>query len=230
MEPSRAVKTAGTSAREGVVEELRDTIVRGDVRPGERIREAEIAARLGVSRTPVREAFLVLAVEGLLELQPGRGARVRVYDAAEVHLVHEVRSLVEGRVARFATERVSNQQLAVLEKSCERLEALPAGAVRECNEENICFHNMLFSIVGNSRLMHIGRHLLEVPLPYKQDYWGDPEQKKCSEIAHRTILAALRARDGEAAEAAMRQHVRQTGASITGWMTRDEANEAVAGA
>jgi DNA-binding GntR family transcriptional regulator len=160
----------------------------------------------------------VLAIEGLLTLQPGRGATVRVYQAEELHLVHEVRSLVEGRVARFATDRISNQQLAALGQTCTRLEALPAGAVRECNEENARFHNTLFTIVGSDRLTHIGRHLLEVPLPYKASYWGDPEQKRCSETAHRKVLDALSARDGDAAEAAMREHVRNTGDYITTWM------------
>ncbi len=209
----------GTNAHEGVIEGLRDAIVRGDVLPGERIREGEIAARMGVSRTPVREAFLVLAVEGLLTLQSGRGARVREYSAEEVHLVHEVRSLVEGRVARFATDHISNQQVAVLEKSCARLESFSSSAVDDCNEENIFFHNMLFTIVGSSRLKHIGRHLLEVPLPYKRNYWGDPQQKRCSEIAHRKVFEALKARDGDAAEIAMRDHVLETGAYITQWMT-----------
>lgn len=221
MSSSRAGELNGQSAREGVVEALRDSIISGKVPPGARIREAEIAERLGVSRTPVREAFLVLAVEGLLSLQSGRGARVRVYKAEDVRLVHEVRSLVEGCVARFATDRISNQQLTSLEESCARLEALPNGAVQECNEENILFHNTLFFIVGSDRLMHIGRHLLEVPLPYKENYWANAEQKRCSEMAHRRILEALKARDGAAAETAMREHVLEAGAYITAWM--DEA-------
>lgn len=208
----------GGNAHTGVVEELREAIVRGAILPGERIREVEIAARLGVSRTPVREAFLVLAVEGLITLQPGKGASVRVYSAEDIHLVHEVRSLVEGRVARFATNRVSNRQLSQLEQSCERLEALPPGAVDQCNEENVYFHNLIFSIVGNSQLMHIGRHLLEVPLPYKRDYWNDPEQRHSSEIAHRKVLEALKSRDPDASEAAMRDHVLESGAHISEWM------------
>ena len=218
MTSGRPDLTQGHSAREGVVDALREAIVGGEVSPGARIREGEVAAKLGISRTPVREAFLVLAVEGLLTLQSGRGARVRVYDAEEVHLVHEVRSLVEGRVARFATERISNRQVAYLEESCERLEALPSGAVTACNQENIRFHNLLFTIVGSSRLTHIGRHLLEVPLPYKQNYWAEPAEKKCSEVAHRKALKALAARDGDAAEVAMRDHVLETGAYITRWM------------
>ncbi|WP_346233623.1 GntR family transcriptional regulator [Parafrigoribacterium mesophilum] len=209
----------GTNAHAGVVEELRDAIVSGSIQPGQRIREVEIAARLGVSRTPVREAFLVLAVEGLITLQPGKGARVRVYSAEDIHLVHEVRSLVEGRVARFATDRVSNRQLSLLEQSCDRLEALPVGAVDQCNAENVYFHNLIFSIVDNSQLTHVGRHLLEVPLPYKRDYWNDAGQRHSSEVAHRTVLEALTRRDPDASEAAMRDHVLESGRHITEWMS-----------
>ena len=219
MHQERAAVSLGGNAYAGVVEELRDNIVRGVIEPGQRIREVEIAAQFGVSRTPVREAFLVLAAEGLLTLQPGKGARVRVYSAEEVHLVHEVRSLVEGRVARFAADRISNQQLTLLEQSCDRLEKLPAGAVYECNEENIVFHNLIFSVVGNSQLMHIGRQMLEVPLPYKRDYWNNPEQRQGSETAHRTVLEALKRRDASDSESAMRQHVLDAGRHISDWMT-----------
>ena len=219
MHQERALTSLGGNAHAGVVEELRDSIIRGQIEPGQRIREVEIAAQFGVSRTPVREAFLVLAAEGLLTLQPGKGARVRVYNAEDIHLVHEVRSLVEGRVARFATDRISNQQLSLLEQSCERMEALPEGAVYECNEENILFHNLIFTIVGNSQLMHIGREMLEVPLPYKRDYWNDREQRHSSEKAHRAILEALRSRDAAESEAAMRDHVLEAGRHISDWMT-----------
>lgn len=210
--------TTRSNAHEEVVEQLRDSVVRGLILPGERIREVEVAEQLGVSRTPVREAFLVLAAEGLLTLQPGKGAQVRTYSADDVHLVHEVRSLVEGRVARFATQRVSNQQLALLERSCDRLEALPAGAVFECNEENVLFHNLIFTVVGNSQLMHIGRHLLEVPLPYKKDYWNDPVRRRGSEAAHRRVYEALNNRDPDASEAAMRAHVLEAGEGICAYM------------
>jgi GntR family transcriptional regulator, trigonelline degradation regulator len=221
MHQERAVQALGNNAHAGVVEELRDNIVRGVIEPGQRIREVEIAVKFGVSRTPVREAFLVLAAEGLLTLQPGKGARVRVYSAEEIHLVHEVRSLVEGRVARFATDRISNQQLSLLEQSCDRLEALADGAVDECNEENVRFHNLIFAIVGNSQLMHIGRQMLEVPLPYKRNYWNDREQRHSSEVAHRRVLEALKRRDAAESEAAMREHVLEAGHHISEWMTEN---------
>lgn len=217
------------AAREGVVGRLRDAIVSGDMPPGSRMREVDVADRLGVSRTPVREAFLVLAVEGLVTLQPGRGARVREYDAEEVHLVHEIRSLVEGRVARFATDRISNRQVAALGRICDALDALPVGAVRECNRVNVSFHNLLFEVVGSDRLLHIGRHLLEVPLPYKTSYWSDPTQKRGSETAHRAVLEALRVRDPDRAEDAMRAHVAETGRYIARWMSEHAADDTAAG-
>ncbi|NVM95155.1 GntR family transcriptional regulator [Arthrobacter wenxiniae] len=209
------VPQADGNANAGVVERLREAIVRGEIEPGERIREAEVASQLGVSRTPVREAFLVLAAEGLLTLQPGKGAHVRVYSAEDIRIVHEVRSLVEGCAAKFAADRISNQQLDLLRESCERLEALPDGAVSDCNEENLRFHNLIFSVVGNAQLMHVARHLLEVPLPYKRDYWSDPARKRRSELAHRRVYAALLVRDALAAEEAMREHVADVGQDVS---------------
>lgn len=204
-----------TTTNEGAVEFIRSAILRGVYAPGERLKEFEIAERTGTSRTPVREAFRVLETEGLIELLPGRGARVRVYSAEDVAIIHEIRSVLEGKVAKRAVMHVSNSHLVALEASCDRLEALPAGAVAECDEENQFFHGLIFDVVGNDRLTHIARRQLEVPLPYKQGYWGSEEVKQSSVTAHREVCAALRAGDGDAAEDAMRRHVLAAGAGLT---------------
>jgi len=205
---------ASTTQKGGAVEAIRSAILRGDYAPGERLKEAEIAERTGVSRTPVREAFRVLETEGLIELLPGRGARVRVYSAEEVSTIHEIRSVLEGKVARRAVMHVSHNHLAALEASCDRLEKLPVGAAEECDGENQFFHGLIFDIVGNDRLTHIARRQLEVPLPYKQDYWSTEQVKQASVVAHREVCAALRAGDGDAAEDAMRRHVLAAGAGL----------------
>lgn len=205
---------ASTTHNDGAVEAIRSAILRGDYAPGERLKEAEIAERVGVSRTPVREAFRVLETEGLIELLPGRGARVRVYSAEEVATIHEIRSVLEGKVARRAVMHVSPSHLAALHASCDRLEKLPVGAAEECDLENQFFHGLIFDIVGNDRLTHIARRQLEVPLPYKQDYWSTAEVKQASVDAHREVCAALRAGDEDAAEDAMRRHVLAAGAGL----------------
>nr|WP_228721131.1 GntR family transcriptional regulator [Arthrobacter sp. 260] len=206
--------SVGSQPGEGPVEFIRSAILSGSYAPGERLKEAEVAVRLGVSRTPVREAFRVLETEGLIEVLAGRGARVRLFTAEDVQLIHEIRSVLEGMVARQATLHVSKSHLAALESSCDRLENLPDGSVLECDQENQYFHGLIFDIVGNDRLTHIARRLLEVPLPYKEDYWSTEEVKASSVAAHRRVCEALRTNDAVAAEEAMRQHVRDAGAGV----------------
>lgn len=204
-----------STASDGPVEFIRSAILSGEYAPGERLKETEVAEHVGVSRTPVREAFRVLETEGLIELLAGRGARVRIYKTEDVQMIHEIRSVLEGKVARYATMHVSNSHIAALEASCDRMEKLPVGAVLECDKENQFFHGLIFDIVGNDRLTHIARRLLEVPLPYKKDYWSTEDIKQSSVTAHRRICAALRERDADAAEEAMCQHVLDAGTGLT---------------
>lgn len=201
-----------TNANDAAANIIRTAIIRGELLPGERLKESDIAKQLGISRTPVREAMLVLAAEGLLDLAPNRGARVRPYDADELHLQYDLRQLLEGYAASYAATRISPEQLRELELSCERMEALEIGDVVAHNEENIFFHAHVLDVVGSARLRHIVRSLLEIPLPYKRGYWSDPANKKRSEKAHRRVVKALRSRDPERAQAAMTDHLKDSGA------------------
>jgi GntR family transcriptional regulator, trigonelline degradation regulator len=208
----RRDQVAGTN--DGPADRIRSAILNGTYAPGERLKETEVAKNLGVSRTPVREAFRALEAEGLIELLAGRGARVRSFSPEDVQMIHEIRSVLEGKVARHATMHVSNSHLAALERSCERLENLPTGAALECDRENQFFHGLIFDIGGNDRLTQIARHLLEVPLQYRKDYWSTEESKMASVAAHRRIWTALETRDADAAEETMCRHVLNAGANM----------------
>lgn len=200
-----------TNANDAAASIIRRAIIRGELLPGERLKEAEIARELGISRTPVREAMLVLQAEGLLDLAPSRGATVRPYDLDELLLLYDLRQLLEGYAARYAATRITPQQLRELEESCERMEALEFGDVVAHNEENIFFHSHVLDVVGSDRLRHIVRSLLEIPLPYKRGYWSGEENKEHSVRYHRRIVEALKAGDPEAAERAMRDHLEDSG-------------------
>jgi len=93
---------------------IRQAIVDGRVPPGHRLKEEELAQQLGISRTPVREALLVLQSEGLVEAAPNRGATVRAYDTADLEEMYELRALLEGHAAGRAASRVTPDQLAHL--------------------------------------------------------------------------------------------------------------------
>jgi DNA-binding GntR family transcriptional regulator len=200
-----------TNANDAAASIIRRAIIRGELLPGERLKEADIARELGISRTPVREAMLVLQAEGLLDLAPSRGATVRPYDLDGLRLLYDLRIPLEGYAARCAASRIMPAQLTELEESCERMEALPCDKIVPQNEENIFFHAHMLDIAGSDRLRDIVRSLLEIPLPYKRGYWSHPENKEHSVDFHRRVVEALRAGDPDAAETSMREHLEESG-------------------
>jgi DNA-binding GntR family transcriptional regulator len=189
-------------------EVIREAILDGRLSPGQRLKEEELARELGISRTPVREALLVLQTEGLIEAAPNRGATVRSYDADDLSEMYLLRAVLEGLGARLAAERVKARDLAKLRKSCDRFESVSMlGTLRDMVKENLVFHNTILDIAGSDRIAQLVRSVTEVPLVYKSYLWYSPSQKLISAHYHRQIVNALEARDPERAESVMKQHV-----------------------
>ena len=126
---SAQITIAGTSA-ERVYDDLRAAIIGGEYAPGERLRAEARAARFGTSRTPVREALMLLEGDGLVEIEPRRGAVVRSFDPADLVDLYEVRALLEARAAGLAAARIAPADLALLEATCERVEGLTGNGAR----------------------------------------------------------------------------------------------------
>ena len=98
----------GRNASSGAADLIRQAIVEGRVLPGERLKEEELAQQLGISRTPVREALLILQTEGLVEASPNRGATVRSYELPDLEDMYELRALLEGNAALRAATRIDD--------------------------------------------------------------------------------------------------------------------------
>ena len=187
---------------------IRAAIIDGRLEPGRRLKEEELARELGISRTPVREARLVLQTEGLLESAPNRGATVRTYEAADLDDLYQLRALLEGFAARRAAARISPADLDRLRESCERFVALRAeDDVTDLVRENLSFHNVILEAAGSERLVQMVRKVIELPLVYRSYVWYSPEQKLISEHYHRQLTAALTAHDAERAELVMKEHI-----------------------
>jgi len=188
---------------------IRKAILNGDLEPGRRLKEEQLAQDLGISRTPVREALLVLDAEGLIVAEPNRGATVRAYDAHDLEEIYELRALLEGYAAKRAAALIDDDELEVLEQSSQRFVALEAGEehVSELVEENLLFHGTILDAARSERLAFMTRKAIELPLVHKSYHWYSKEQKQSSEHYHRQIVKALRTRDGELAELLMKAHV-----------------------
>jgi DNA-binding GntR family transcriptional regulator len=199
----RIVQNASVAA----TELIREAILDGRLDPGSRLKEEELAHQLGISRTPVREALLVLQAEGLIEATPNRGAVVRSHDADDLIDLYQLRSLLEGYAARQAAARVTAEEVGLLRESCDRFDKIAGDDVRELVKENLLFHSAIHAGAGSARLSGMLRRVIELPLVYKSYVWYSPDQKRISAHYHRQITNALSVRDGERAELVMREHV-----------------------
>jgi DNA-binding GntR family transcriptional regulator len=196
------------NASVAATELIREAIVDGRLEPGRRLKEEELARELGISRTPVREALLMLQAEGLVVATPNRGAMVRVHDAEDLDDLYQLRALLEGHATRRAATRIAEAAIAALRESCDRFEALsPAHELRELVRENLFFHNTILQAAGSERLATMVRKVIELPLVYKSYIWYSPDQKRISVHYHRQIVNALATRDSERAELVMKEHV-----------------------
>ncbi len=194
------------SVREAAYGHLRDEILAGRLAPGQRVSEPGLARRLGVSRTPVREALQRLAQEGLVELTPARGARVRVLRADEVREVYEARALIEAEGARLAARHAAPRELAALEQQLRALDALPPDRYAEQMRVDLDFHTALVDAGRNRALANLYRSL-RARMALVRAHAQTLSQRPATRAQHRAILRALRARDARAAAAAVRRHV-----------------------
>ncbi|MDT7919871.1 MAG: GntR family transcriptional regulator [Meiothermus sp.] len=195
------------SVREAAYAHLRGAILAGSLLPGARISEPGLAQELGISRTPVREALQRLAQEGLVELLPGKGARVRVLSAEEVREVYDVRALLEGEAAALAAQNATEAELNRLEKLLLKLDALPAEAYAQQMQVDLDFHTALVEAAHNKTLARIYADLrssLTLIRSFQQTLSQHPRTRQ----QHQAILAALKAHDLARAAEAARTHVR----------------------
>ncbi len=196
---------------DGVHHALREAILGGVLSPGQALSVPELARQLDVSRSPVREAVLALVADGLAVEQPRRGVAVVVIDAADLLEIHEVREGVEGQAARLCAERASEATVralsAILARQVAMVECDDAAGWYATNGE---FHGLIAENAGNRRLAEV---LLALQRQMRLGLHGvasEPEQRRRGLREHRAILDAIVAREAEAAERMMREHIRLT--------------------
>ncbi len=186
---------------------LLEGIISGELAPGERLKDSEIAARFGTSNTPVREALRLLVQDGVVEIVPYRGCVVRHIDPQEMADVFEVRMLLLGYAARRAATRLTAAQLQQLDAlATEHEQALAAGDLERVAEAGHRFHGVLLEAVGNGTLARLSRDLSTRVRLARRAYlpYVHPGDASC-----RDIYEALRARDGGRAEALISAHIAQ---------------------
>ncbi|MFC4063981.1 GntR family transcriptional regulator [Actinoplanes subglobosus] len=201
--PARAASTA-----DQVRDALREAILRGEYLPGERLVEAQLCARLASSRFNVRAALQDLSGEGLIEVQRNRGAQVRKVSAAEAVEITEVRMVVEGLIAARAAERVDPERATELDEIGVLMRrAVEAGEHRRYSDLNQRLHALVRQIAGHGTADRIVETLRGQIVRHQYMLSLVPGRPERSLPQHERIIAAIRDRDPEAAEDAMREHI-----------------------
>ncbi len=192
----------GQDAYQRLIEEIRA----GVLKPGDRLLETELAKRLGISRTPVREAIRRLEADGLVTHVPRSGATIRRLDYAEVTELYEMRVVLETTAARLATRMASEIELAEMEAiNREMGDASNSGA--NLYELNRQFHRVMFSAARNRYLSNGMRALQKTMLILGPSTMEETGRAAEAIEEHARILAAMRSGDAAGAEAAMRDHM-----------------------
>ncbi len=211
--PTPAADLGLRTAHQFVKDSLRRAVLRGALAGGARLIQADIATDLGVSITPVREALRDLATEGLVRIDPHRGAIVSTVSLPEVREVYQLRRLLEPAAASLAAPRISADELG----RAAVLQAEMDGELDRARwvELNRAFHGALLQAAGSPRLAAIVGQLQDAATLYVAlSVKVRPLGMESGNEEHRAILAAFGSRDPAAARLAVRRHLRSTMESI----------------
>ncbi len=194
--------------RDVVFNTLRQAILKGELEPGERLMEIQLAERLGVSRTPIREAIRKLELEGLVLMIPRKGAEVARISEKSLRDVLELRRSLEELAIELACQRMTEEEIDELEQAQKAFrEAVDSKEVMLMAETDEKYHEIIYQGTKNSRLVQILNNLREQMYRYRLEYIKDADKRQILLIEHDNIVKAVRGRRVAEAKAAMREHI-----------------------
>lgn len=206
--------------RDVVFNTLRGAILNGQLKPGERLMEVHLAAKLGVSRTPIREAIRKLELEGLVVMMPRKGAEVAKISEKSLKDVLEVRRALDALTAELACERITDEQLDRLKTAAKLFEDATKevknkGTAKDTKDKDatelaiadVSFHDILIEATGNSRLKSLVNNLAEQMYRYRFVYLMDDSIHANLIEEHKNIYEAVLKRDAEEAAKMVKIHI-----------------------
>lgn len=200
-----------SSLTSAVQQALERMITLGELAPGDKLNEAALAERLGVSRGPVREAFRMLEEAGLLTLKKNRGVYVRQVPLDEALEIYELRAMMEAEVGALLASRASAEQIAALQTLLDSMEAAVAASDAPLYFQlNVEFHETLVSFAGNKKMSLLYRRLTRELDLFRRRNLSQQALLSSSIEEHRDVLAAIEARDPQRAAQTLRRHVLQS--------------------
>ena len=203
--------------RDVVFNTLRDAILKGELEPGERLMEIQLAERLGVSRTPIREAIRKLELEGLVLMIPRKGAEVAKISEKSLRDVLEVRRSLEELAAELACQRMDAEALKDLEDAQKAfIQAVKSGETMTMAEADEHFHDVIYMATDNQRLISLLNNLREQMYRYRVEYLKNKECH-CQLLAeHQAIIAAIEEKNSDEASRITCQHIDNQVKTVSG--------------
>lgn len=194
--------------RDVVFQTLRQAILKGELHPGERLMEIKLAERLGVSRTPIREAIRKLELEGLVVMIPRKGAAVANITEKDTKDVLEVRRTLEMFAVEVACDRITPLQFVQLEKAAKEFEDSKGSMdLIRIAETDMKFHEIIYEATQNERLVQMLNNLRENMYRYRIEYLKDANYYDSLVREHQEILDAVKTGDKARARVCMRDHI-----------------------
>ena len=194
--------------RDVVFNTLRQAILRGELKPGERLMELKLANKLGVSRTPIREAIRKLELEGLVIMSPRKGAEVAEITEDNLRDVLEVRGALEELAMKLACRRIAKEEIMKLKKASRNFdEALNSEDVTKIAEADVAFHDIIYMATNNKRLIQLLNNIREQMYRYRVEHL---KQKDCYARLtkeHREMIVALEEGNEEQALSLIKEHI-----------------------
>ena len=194
--------------RDVVFNTLRQAILRGELKPGERLMEIQLANKLGVSRTPIREAIRKLELEGLVLMIPRKGAEVAEITEKSLRDVLEVRRALEELAVELVCERITDEQIQDLKDAAEEFkESLKDGDITRIAEADVKFHDVIYMATDNQKLIQLLNNLREQMYRYRVEYLkrSDFHQQLIDE--HEEIIETIESGQKDRAVQVVCQHV-----------------------
>ena len=209
--------------RDVVFNTLRKAILRGELKPGERLMEIQLANKLGVSRTPIREAIRKLELEGLVLMIPRKGAEVAQITEKNMQDVLEVRKALEELSVQLACERITPEQVEEMKMAAEDFrKVLKSGDVTKIAEADVKFHDIIFAATNNQRLITLLNNLREQMYRFRVEYL---KQKECYPQLleeHDKLIALTSGGEVEEACELMGCHIDNQASTVSDVIRRDQ--------
>lgn len=194
--------------RDVVFKTLRQEILTGKLKPGERLMEIQLANKLGVSRTPIREAIRKLELDGLVIMIPRRGAEVAQITLKDLKDVMEVRCALDVLAIELACERMGRDERSKLYQACENFrEAVKTKDTRKLAEADVAFHDAIVLSTGNTRLIQLVSNLSEQMYRYRFEYLKDATSHEMLQQEHMEMYQSILKKDKAAAASVVRKHI-----------------------